>query len=380
MKVLYVTHCTDLSGANNSLLQMIKELRDYHGVDPFVLYPKVYDVTSKSIADVLRENNINGMSHRITCFQRVNTNFVHKLYYLFLGAIYLIHILFLLRKQKFDLVHSNSSVIATGLYIAKLKNTSHVWHFREVASLSFGAKSILGDMYQRFIYHKSDKIIAISNNVCCEFKGIIPLERTVVIPNGITPPIITHFPNHDSEVINICIVGRVESNKNQFEAVKAIAQLPSSLLCKIRLHIIGKNEGCYASQIHSFIVENNLAHNIIIHGVRNDINQMLQDMNIGLMLSRHEAFGRVTVEYMMHAVCVVASNTSANPEIIHDEENGLLYEIGCPNELANKIKRLVEDRKLMQRLSQKGYNDAMNNYLSRTNSDKVFELYQSLNN
>lgn len=379
MKVLYVAHCTDLSGANNSLLQMIKELRDYHGIEPFVLYPKVYDATSRSIADVLRENNIDGLSHKMTCFQRVNINFVHKLYYLFLGTVYLIHILFLLRKQKFDLVHSNSSVIATGLYIAKLKHTSHVWHFREVASLSFGAKSILGEKYQRLIYHKSDKIIAISKNVCDEFKDIIPLERTIVIPNGIKPPVITHFPNYDSEVINICIVGRVESNKNQLEAVKAIAQLPHSLLSKIRLHIIGKSEGEYASRIHSYIVDNNLTDNVIIHGVRNDVNQMLQDMNVGLMLSRHEAFGRVTVEYMMHAVCVIASNTSANPEIIHDEDNGLLYEIGYPDELANKIKRLVEDRELMQRLSKKGYNDAMHNYLSRTNSDKVFDLYQSFN-
>lgn len=378
MRVLYVTHCTDMSGANRSMVQMIIELRDNHGVDPFVVYPKVYNHDMKSIEDALKENHIEGFSHRLTCFQRRQVGVVHKVYFVFISIIYLMHILFLLRNRKFDIVHSNSSVIDMGFFLAKFKHAFHIWHFREVASLSFGAKSVLGERYQRLIYHHTNKIIAISNNVKEEFKTLIPLESTVVVPNGIKPPVISQFPNHESEIVNICIVGRVEPNKNQKEAVEAVQFITPSMLQKVKLHIIGNYKNDYGKKLVEYVKTNHLDDSVIFHGARNDVDDMLQNMNIGLMLSKHEAFGRVTVEYMMHGVCVIASNTSANPEIIHDDKNGLLYEIGNPQELANKIAMLLNNRNKLKELASKGYNDSMGKYQSVVNSNRVFEIYESL--
>jgi len=101
-------------------------------------------------------------------------------------------------------------------------------------------------------------------------------------------------------------------------------------------------------------------------------------MNVGLMLSWHEAFGRVTVEYMMHRICVIATNTSANPEIISDGDNGVLYPIDSPEILAIKIKELYNDRQCVVRYSEKGWEDAMTKYLSVTNSSRVYEIYKLL--
>ena len=356
---------------------MILELRDFHGVDPFVVFPKVYDSKGRTIEDELKRNNIPYLSHRLSYFQRTKTGISHKLYFIIFSTCYLFHLLFVLRKRKFDCVHSNSSIIDTGLYIAKFYHIPHIWHFREVASLSFGAKSVLGEKYQRFIYNKSDKIIAISNNVKDEFKSIIPLAKTVVIPNGIKPPHVNTFPDHDSRIVNICIVGRVEPNKNQVEAVKAMSMLDPSVLNRVRLHIIGNCTSDYGEKIASSIKNNNLCKYVTIHGVKNNVDILLEEMNIGLMLSQHEAFGRVTVEYMMHKVCVIASNTSANPEIIRNQQNGLLYDIKSTQELADKITLLVKDRELLKKLAQKGYEDAMKFYRSKINSDRVYNVYLS---
>lgn len=375
LNVLYVTHSTDLSGANRSMLQMILELRDYHGVKPFVVFPKVFVKNTKTIEDVLRENNIPALSHRLSYFQRKKTGIFYMIYYIIFSPLYLFHLLFLLRNKKFDIVHSNSSIIDTGLYISKFLHIPHVWHFREVAALSFNAKSVLGEGYQRWVYSKTDKIIAISHNVRDEFKGLIPMDKTVVIPNGVKPPVFQHFPDHDSNRINICIVGRVEPNKNQLEAVEALSYLATTVLGNVRLHIIGNSLSEYGSLISKHIKENKLDDVVILHGVKNNVDELLQNMNIGLMLSKHEAFGRVTVEYMMHGVCVIASNTSANPEIIKDGENGLLYNIGNPEDLANKISLLVNNRAMLKKLSQEGYDNAMRNYQSRTNSERVYEQY-----
>jgi glycosyltransferase involved in cell wall biosynthesis len=45
-------------------------------------------------------------------------------------------------------------------------------------------------------------------------------------------------------------------------------------------------------------------------------------MNIGLMCSRDEAFGRVTIEFMLHKMPVIASNSGANPELVINRING----------------------------------------------------------
>lgn len=378
MKVLYITHCTDMSGANNSMIQMITELRDNHGIEPFIIYPKVYDRTVKNIDEVMKSKEIQGFSHKLSCFQRKNTNILYKIYYIITTIYNVLHICFLLRKQKFDIVHSNSSVMDTGLFIAKLLGVPHIWHFREVASLSFGAKPILGHKYQQWVYGLSDKIIAISQNVKHEFKEIIPLDRTLIVPNGILPMSVDRFPNHNNSFCNICIVGRVEENKNQLESVKAVNILVKQGVANFNLHIVGNANTSYGELVKHYIEENGLNQYVTIHGVRYDISDFLCDMNVGLMLSRHEAFGRVTVEYMMHKLCVIASNTSANPEIINNKENGLLYEYGNPDDLASKLYMLISNHKLTHFLAEQGFVDAHAKYLSTINSSHIFEIYKSM--
>ena len=82
--------------------------------------------------------------------------------------------------------------------------------------------------------------------------------------------------------------------------------------------------------------------------------QILQRSDVGLMLSTNEAFGRVTVEYMMQNLAVIASDTGANPEIITNGETGLLYELGDVESLADKMKSLIEDHTLLGALAEKG--------------------------
>lgn len=367
-----------MSGANKSMIQMIIELRNNHGVEPFIVYPRIYDNSVKNIDEVMKSNNIKGFSHKLSCFQRTNTNILYKLYYMVTTIYNVLHISFLLRNHKFDFVHSNSSVMDTGVFIAKLLGVPHVWHFREVASLSFGTKPILGERYQRWVYGLSDLIIAISNNVKQEFERFIPLDRTIVVPNGILPVNVGCFPNHEIDNYNICVVGRVEANKNQLEAVKAIQILVRRGVKNMKLHIVGNANNEYGKNVKRYIAENDLDSYIIVHGVRYDIPEFLGDMNIGLMLSRHEAFGRVTVEYMMHKLCVIASNTSANPEIINNEKNGLLYEYGDPDDLANKMYKLITNHRLTHIMAEQGFMDAHAKYLSTINSNHVYEIYKSL--
>ena len=68
------------------------------------------------------------------------------------------------------------------------------------------------------------------------------------------------------------------------------------------------------------------------------------------MLSKNEAFGRVTVEYMLQNLAVIASDAGANSEIIENGVSGLLYRLGDVDDLARKMIMYLEDKDTCFRL------------------------------
>jgi glycosyltransferase involved in cell wall biosynthesis len=70
--------------------------------------------------------------------------------------------------------------------------------------------------------------------------------------------------------------------------------------------------------------------------------------------SRMEPFGIVNLEAMAAGKAVVASRTGGVPEVVLDDETGLLVPPGDPAALAAAISRLVADEPLRQRLGAAG--------------------------
>lgn len=96
------------------------------------------------------------------------------------------------------------------------------------------------------------------------------------------------------------------------------------------------------------------------------------------MLSTSEAFGRVTVEFMMQNVAVIATDAGANAEIIRHGDSGLLYTLGHPEQLAECLNLLISNHELLLQTARNGKRHAMENFTSRTNSEKIFAIYNTL--
>ena len=116
-------------------------------------------------------------------------------------------------------------------------------------------------------------------------------------------------------------------------------------------------------------------------GYQDDIYSILQNMNIGLMCSRDEAFGRVTIEYMQNRLPVIASNAGANPELIQANKNGFLYEIYNPDDLTNKILFFLENPEKLEQIGQYAQQYALENFSSEKNTREIYQLIQkTINN
>ena len=103
-------------------------------------------------------------------------------------------------------------------------------------------------------------------------------------------------------------------------------------------------------------------------------------MDVGLMLSKSEAFGRVTVEYMFNNLAVIASDTGANPELVNDRKTGYLYKLGDIASLADKMEQLINNRDLLMEMASNGYHYAIQTFPSEKNTTAVYELYQKVQN
>ena len=181
------------------------------------------------------------------------------------------------------------------------------------------------------------------------------------------------------DIIKVCIVGYIQREKGQLELIKATDILANQRnIRNIHITLIGRGDQTYLEKINRYISDRNLKDIVSLTGGRNDVPQLLTKMDIGVMASSHEAFGRTTVEYMMAGLAVVASDGGANKEIITDGETGLIFRSGDPVSLADMIELLIKNPAERERLALNGQIAAEKNFSSKANSEAVYKLYREI--
>ena len=178
--------------------------------------------------------------------------------------------------------------------------------------------------------------------------------------------------------IKVVIIGRIEPNKGQLQIVQAIAHLPNEIKRKMRLDIIGDAYFDYRKVIEQVIEENGIQNQVRFLGFQSNLNERLSEYDIGVTCSKEEGFGRCTIEYMLAGLLTIASDTGANPELIEDGKNGILYKYNDTIHFSEKLKWVIEHDEESRNIAEKGYEDASSKYSRKKCADKVYELYQKL--
>lgn len=376
MRVLFITHANSLDGANKSLLQLTKELRHSHNVEPIVVCPR--DCHSHVLTDTYAREGIECIPMPLVKFKIAeHKSWTSKCLLAASAFMHNLYLTYALRNVKFDIVHSNSSVIDMGAYIAKWRGVPHVWHLREFGDEDFSMKSIYGKRYERWTYKRCTYAIAISKAIEQKYKPLFG-NRLRLIYNGIAPNGESLSATHANRVLAFCIVGRLEPNKNQMEVLQACRLLKQECGQAFKLLIVGTGNTAYTEKLKQYVADNGIENNVVFMGYRNDVHNVLSHCDVGLTASTNEAFGRVTVEYMMQNLAVIASDTGANPEIVSNGETGLLYRSGDARQLAAKMRMLLENRDLLLSLASNGKRNARERFSSVRNSDSIYNLYTSL--
>lgn len=378
MTVLFITHGIGLAGANRSMLQLILELRANYNVHPIVLLPPCEEILPNTLQFKLRGYNIPFIEEDIPFFKTPD----HGRRAMWWHVKYLLkHALFYRKLQnlKIDIIHSNSSVIDLGAYISHQLKVKHVWHFREFGDKDYNLTPILGKRYERFIYRQADAYIAISKVIADHFKDYVDSNKLHTIYNGISFNEKYPLSSHRNETLAFLCAGIIDPPKNQKEIALAVNELVNTRgVRNFVVRIIGLRGEPYTSEIEKYVNEHSLTQYIYVLEEADGIDEIASQSDVGIMCSNCEAFGRVTVEYMLYNLAVIANDEGANTEIIIDGDSGMIYPHNDYVALADRMQELINNKQTLCKLAEAGRKRAKKMFLSKYNTEAIYKLYDTL--
>jgi glycosyltransferase involved in cell wall biosynthesis len=106
--------------------------------------------------------------------------------------------------------------------------------------------------------------------------------------------------------------------------------------------------------------------------------RFLRAIDVFVSSSDSEAFSNSILEAMACGCCVVASRVGGTPELIEDEDRGLLFAAGNADELAQKLVRVLQDVALRKKLATKAAEFAATKLNIEIAVHRIMEIYETL--
>ena len=174
------------------------------------------------------------------------------------------------------------------------------------------------------------------------------------------------------------IAGTIKPGKGQKESIQVIQKIIKKGNRNVHLYIAGEKRGEYYKEILKYVQRYKLEENIHFLGYVTDMNSLRRQMDIALVASCSEAFGRVTVEAMLAGMLVIGADVAGTSELICDGVNGILYEAGNLESLEKTIETVIHDADKMRKIAQNGHITAINDYTIGKCSEEIYKIMQEL--
>lgn len=386
MKNLYIQDFGDIGGATNSLKELVTKLYKNYGVVPIIVTSDKNSVNKFADENGFENYAINHkqfiMAPSRNIFKKIIEKYFSKLLYLY---NYILNNIALHKLEKhvdfneIDIVHTNVMRSQIGFIINKKYGIKHVVHLREFGDLDYNCKPLMKN-YIKYVNRYSTCFIAISNVIKEHWvKKGIDKDKINVIYNGVdSDKFNKNCRKTSNDKIKFIMSGFIFEGKGQLELIKALKLLPSEYIRNITLDLYGGVDEDYYKKINYEIKNSFLMGRVHLKKYTNKLNELLPEYDVGVICSKAEGFGRVTIEYMMCGLCVIASDSGANIELIKNNYNGLIYKLGNINDLAKKIMLVIENKEKRLKLANSGYFYSKNNFNSEKNSNNVYKLYERL--
>ncbi len=234
-----------------------------------------------------------------------------------------------------------------------------------------------------------NKFAFVSRDTWTHFGYEVASRRGVVVYDGIdigsSPPgndsassvRREHGIPENSKIVGM--VARVAPQKDYATLSKAAARVVA-VYPNVRFLIVGDNSQVEAYRTHYEEVQRMLAadgvtDHFVFAGLRRDVPRMISAMDIFVLSTHCEGLPLVILEAMSHAKPVIATDIDGIPEIVRDEESGLLYQHEDDAHLAAHILALLRDEARAAQLGAAGCRAVEANWTREQFATSMKNLY-----
>lgn len=381
MKILHLLSSDDQYGSAQCFLELLVRETNNYKIEPVVVTPKKNKINEK--CDELNIKNY-VVNYGQVQIPKHNKLFIFILKYFYNMFLYyknkkqaINKLVSIVEKNDVNLIHTNSCTIDIGYYVANKTNLKNVWHLREFGKQDFNFYSVNFN-YINCMNNDANIFISVSDSVKNAWvkRGLNSLKITTIY-DGIDS---TKFINvkeqyKEENKISMMMCGSFCNAKNQRLLIEAIKKLDKEYRNKIKVDFYGKKEGKYYADLEKVVNKFKLNDVVFFKGYVNNIPQILEKYNIGILCSKSEAFGRVTVEYMMAKLCTVVPNSGANLELINDS-CGMIYESNNVESLVDVLNKIIKSEIDIYKLGDEAHKNAVNKFDINKNIREIIAQFK----
>ncbi len=298
----------------------------------------------------------------------------------------ILKIIALIRRKKFDLIHTHASkdlwLLVPALNVLRKQRplllTKHV-----------GSFIVKKDFLHKYIYKRVKYALAISKVIAKNLLETCPLteDKILIHYNGVDlkrfdygktdrEKIRSEF-NINKNILVIGMLARFSPGKGHEEFLFAARELNKVFdnLCFLIVGEASHGENEYADSIKKLAEEYQIK-NLVFTGFRSDVPDVLSAMDIFVFPSHSEAFGIALIEAMAMRLPSICSNSDGVLDIAIDSETSYLFERKNGKDLKDKISLLINSPETRKKFSEASRKRVENNFDLEVIINQLIEIYK----
>lgn len=181
--------------------------------------------------------------------------------------------------------------------------------------------------------------------------------------------------NLDENKILITNIGRITKEKGIHILLESFSNLQKEF-DNIVLCIAGN--GDYIAEIEDKYIDLINEQKILLLGKISDVKETLVASDIFVFPSFHENLSNSLLEAATVGLPIIATNVDGNPEVIDNNDSGLLVPVNDVEELTKALERLIVDKELRVRLGLNAQNKISKEFSQSKIFDDMSKMYEKL--
>lgn len=378
--ILYLHSGAELYGADQILLNLVCNL-DKESFNPIVVLP-----CDGPLVEILNKNNIETKIIKYPIVRRKYFNFKGIFSYLFGYFSSVKQIAKFAKEKHVDLIHNNTIAVLEGIAVSKKIHKPLITHVHEMID----KPTIVSKILYNLLIKNSNKVITVSKSVKNHIENITKNKKKniEVVYNGIKADrFMTKYnidylykefniPKDKSFILGT--IGRINAIKGQEDFIDIVYEL-SRKNNNIYGIIVGdafSGQEWRIEKLKKKIKDLNLEENIKYVGFRKDIAELHQFFDIYVLPSiQKDSFPTVVLESMATGNPILAYKCGGVEEMLQDNLNGYLVELGNKKEMINKILTIIKDKQKCEIMKQKSIEIFYNNFTIDKFIKKIEKIY-----